>query len=121
MRAWAAADFVRFEMQTACVGLDPAKLEEDGGEHEVGNDGWGLRFPLIPRLIWPETTKRAVALPFFCRFRLGLRTELDITRIAALSPLAELQEAACRVPDNQPQRWGVRVCSRHGGEVGAEQ
>ena len=51
------------------MGLDPAKLDEDGGEHEVGDDdgddGRGLRFPLIPRLIWPETTKRAVALPFF--------------------------------------------------------
>ena len=51
------------------MGLDPAKLDEDGGEHEVGDDdgddGRGLRFPLIPRLIWPVTTKRAVALPFF--------------------------------------------------------
>ena len=103
------------------MGLDPAKLEEDGGEHEVGDDGRGPHFPLIPRLTWPGTTKRAVALPIFCRFRLGLGTELDITRLADPSLLADLREAACGLRDHQPQRWGVRVGSRHGGEGGAEQ
>ena len=115
-------------MQTASVGLDPAKLEEDGGEDEVGDydgdDRRGPRFPLIPRLISAGNNKKGGRAAHFCRFRLGLCTELDITRRADPSLLADLQEAAGCVPDNQPQRCGtrfVRAWSRHEGEGGAEQ